>query len=118
MIKDESSFMLKAMHAYDNVQCVSLEEFNEDLTRINTVRKTITRYKNGEVLNVRLLLNQLIILFNVFGDTAFDLLRYKINEDCYPILDPFLDSLNRLPSNIEQNFDMNVVEKIGAELNA
>ena len=118
MIKDESSFMLAAMHSYDNVQCVSLEEFNEDLNRITTIRKAITRYKNGEVLNVRLLLNQLIILFNVFGDKAFDLLRYKISEDCYPILDPLLDCLNRLPNNVQSKFDMRVVDKIGEEINA
>lgn len=115
MIRDESSYIQSAMHAYQNVQCVSLEEFNDDLTRIITIKKAITRYKNGDTLNVRLILNQFIILFNVFGFTAFDMIKYKLDPSQYPVAFAFLAAINRLPSR-DIMLDQYVVEQLKKEL--
>lgn len=100
------------MRAYSNHQCVALDEFKEDLYRINTIRKCFVRYNNGEELNVRLILNQLVIMFNVFGSTAFDLLKFKIDEVHYPILFAFLVQINRLPENEMIMLDQMVVQQL------
>lgn len=112
MIHDEHTFIATAMANYSNVQCVALDEFKEDLYRINTIRKCLARYVEGEELNVRLVLNQLVIMFNVFGSTAFDLLKYKIDSVHYPILFAFLVQLNRLPDSEAIMLDQMVVQQL------
>ena len=100
------------MHAYENQQCVSLEEFKEDLYRIITIKKCITKYLDGDDINIRLILNQFIILFNVFGTTAFDLIKYKLDKTQYPVAFAFLVQINRLPENEIILLDQYVVDKL------
>jgi len=104
--------MLKAMHSYDNSQCISFDEFKDDLYRIVTIKKCITKYFDGDELNVRLILNQFIILFNVFGDSAFELIKYKLNESHYPVAFAFLVKINRLPMDEAILLDQYVVEQL------
>lgn len=114
-IKDNQSYMSCAMRNYQNPQCVSLDEFNEDLNRIITIKKAITRYKNGEEFNIRLMLNQFVIIFNVFGASAYDMLMYKIDKELHPIMLAFVAGLNRLPE-CEILLDQPTVEKIKMEI--
>jgi hypothetical protein len=117
MIKDDASYIQSALHNYQNVQCVSLDEFNDDLNRIITIKKAITRYKNGDEINVRLVLNQFIILFNVFGDVAFEMLKYKLDKSHYNVAFCFLVAINRLPESEMILLDQIVVDKLRKELN-
>lgn len=110
-------FIQTAMHHYENVQCVSLDEFNDDLGRITTIKKSITRYINGEDMNTRLVLNQFIILFNVFGSKAFDLIKYRLDESYYPIAFAFLVAIDRLPLEESILLDQVIVQKLREELN-
>ena len=98
MIGSENEFVTKALHSYENNQCVSLDEFKEDLNRITTIRKCIIKYTDDHEINVRLVLNHFIVLFNVFGNTAFELVKYKIDKIHYPIAFAFLVKINRLPA--------------------
>ncbi len=116
MIKDDAMYIQRAMHSYSNIQCISLDEFNDDLNRIVTIKKAITRYKNGDEINVRLLLNQFIILFNVFGDTAFDMIKYKLDESHYTVAFAFLAAINRLPETEMILLDQIIVDKLRKEL--
>ena len=109
-------YIQKALNGYQNSQCVSLEEFNEDLARVVTIKKSITRYKNGDDLNIRLLINQFIILFNVFGDTAYQLIKYKIDTTQYPTAFAFLAAINQLPDYEMVMLDQFVVEQIKKEI--
>jgi hypothetical protein len=103
---NEKNFLQTALHCYDNPQCVTLEEFQDDLNRFSHIKKQITRYVEGQAdLNDRLLLNHLVVLFNVFGDTALDLLLFKIDEKNYGTLFPFLILLNRLPDEAFSKYD-------------
>lgn len=115
IIKDNQTFMASAMQNYQNPQCVSLEEFNEDLNRIITIKKAITRYKNGEEINIRLMLNQFVVLFNVFGQTALDMLKFKIDTENQPAVFAFVAALNRLPDD-GYILDQLIVEKIKSEI--
>ena len=46
---------------------------------------------------VHLILNHLIILFNVFDDATVPLLFYHLEEELWPAIKSFLVFLNRVP---------------------
>jgi hypothetical protein len=97
---NESNFLLYAMHHYDNTQCHSLVEFEEDLKKILYLKKLLSRYKNNGELRERLILNHIIVLYNIFGDAATRMLFYKVEESCWDVLVTFLVYLDRMPETI------------------
>jgi hypothetical protein len=97
---NESNFLLEAMHNYDNPQCHSLEEFEEDTKRFLYLKKLLSRYKNNGELRERLILNHIIVLYNIFGDNATRMLFFKIDKDCWDVLITFLVYLNRMPETL------------------
>lgn len=85
------------MHHYDNPQCHSIEEFEEDLKRFLYLKKLFSRYiKDGE-LRERLILNHIIVLYNLFGDVATEMLFHKMEKEYTSVLATFLVYINRLP---------------------
>ena len=80
---NESNYLLFAIKFYDNPQSVTRDDFESDLKRIRYVKRLLKRYKNNGELKVHLILNHLIILFNVFNDAAVPLLFYNLDEDLY-----------------------------------
>lgn len=99
---NESNFLLFAMNHYDNQQCHSLEEFDEDLKKFLYLKKLITRYKKDGDLKERLILNHIIVLYNVFGQNATRMLFYKIEKDYWDILVTFLIYLGHMPETIPE----------------
>lgn len=98
----ESNFLLYAMHHYDNPQCHSLEEFEEDLKKFLYLKKLFSRYKNNDELRERLILNHIIVLYNIFGEAATRMLFHKIDESCWSALATFLVYLERMPETIAE----------------
>lgn len=98
----EDNFLLYAMHHYDNPQCHSISEFEEDLKKILYLKKLLSRYKNNNELRERLILNHIIVLYNIFGDAATNMLFYKIEESCWDVLVTFLVYLGRMPESLPQ----------------
>ena len=96
----ENNFLLYAMHHYDNPQCHSLEEFEEDLKKFLYLKKLLSRYKKDGELRERLILNHIIVLYNVFGDAATNMLFYKIDSECWNTLVTFLVYLERMPETV------------------
>jgi len=96
----ESNFLLYAMHNYDNPQCHSLDEFQEDLKKFLYLKKLISRYKKDNELRERLILNHIIVLYNVFGDATTNMLFYKIDEQSWDVLITFLVYLERMPEEL------------------
>ena len=92
-----SNYMLFAIKFYDNPQSVTKDDFESDLKRIRYVKRLLKRYKNTGELKVHLILNHLIILFNVFNEAAVPLLFYHLEEELWPAIKSFLIFLNRLP---------------------
>lgn len=117
---NESNFLLFAMNHYDNPQCHSLEEFDEDLKKFLYLKKLITRYKKDGDLKERLILNHIIVLYNVFGINATRMLFYKVEKEYWGVLATFLLYLGHMPENIpEFNIilsDIKLDEKIIAVL--
>lgn len=99
---NESNFLVFAMHHYDNPQCYSLNEFEDDIKKFIYLKKLIYRFKNTGELKDRLIINHIIVLHNVFGDGATKMLFHKLEEDLWPQLITFLVFLNRMPEEMPE----------------
>jgi len=99
---NESNFLVYAMHHYDNPQCHSLQEFEEDIKKFLYLKKLLSRYKNYAELRERLILNHIIVLYNIFGEAATRMLFYKIDKSCWDILVTFLVYLDRMPEELPE----------------
>ncbi len=100
---NEGNFLLYAMHHYDNPQCHSVQEFEEDLKKFLYLKKLFSRYKNNGELRERLILNHIIVLYNIFGDAATNMLFHKIDESCWDSLITFLVYLGRMPDKYPEH---------------
>ena len=99
---NEDNFLVYAMHHYDNPQCHSLQEFEEDIKKFLYLKKLLSRYKNYDELRERLILNHIIVLYNIFGESATRMLFYKIDESCWDVLVTFLVYLDRMPAELPE----------------
>ena len=97
---NEKNFLLYAMKEYNNPQCTDVEEFNDDLKKIKYIKRLLNQYVSEGVLKERLLLNHIIIFYNVFPPAAATrILFFKIEEKFWPILKPFLFYLKLIPED-------------------
>ena len=97
---DDGNFMLYAAKAYDNPSCVDEVEFNEDLNRIKYIKRLLRKYEMGGEIKERLILNHLVVLYNVFdGDMMTRMLFYRLYE-YLEFLKPFLELIGRLPNEV------------------
>lgn len=96
---DNSNFVIYAAKHYDNPQCFEDIEFYEDLSRFKYLKRLFNRYEENGDLKERLIINHLIVLYNVFGNEATKLLFFKL-EGYYHILKPFILLLGRLPDKV------------------
>lgn len=95
---NESNFVLYAAKCYENV-CYDTEEFYDDLKRFQYLRRLFGKYVEYGELKERLILNHIVIIYNVFGDDATRLLMYRL-QGFWHLLKPFLVLLNRMPPHI------------------
>tara|TARA_Y100001951_G_C11084685_1_gene153339 strand:+ start:33 stop:431 length:399 start_codon:yes stop_codon:yes gene_type:complete len=99
---NDDNFLMFAMREYNNMQCTDIEEFYDDLKKIKYIKRLFNSYRNNGQLKERLILNHLIIFYNVFTVQAGTrILFYKIEKDFWPILKTFLIYLDRMPDKID-----------------
>jgi hypothetical protein len=97
---ENSNFILFAAHHYDNPQCMDEAEFFDDLKRFKYLKRLFNKYQETGEIKERLVLNHLMILYNLFGSVgATKMLTFKL-RDYLPILKPFLIVLDQLPERI------------------
>lgn len=97
---NESNYFLYAAHHYLN-PCVDQEEFFEDLNRIKNIRRLFSRYEKKCELKERLILNHLVVLYNVFEHQALTrMLAFRLYDHLH-LLKPFLMLLGYWPERIE-----------------
>jgi hypothetical protein len=94
---NKNNYMLFAIKFYNNPQALTVDDFEDDLKRIKYIKRLLKRYKNTGVIKVHLVLNHLIVLFNVFDEAAVPLLFYNMEEELWPSLKSFLMFLGRIP---------------------
>ena len=98
----DDTFLVIAMNHYDNPQCTSLEEFEEDLKRFGYLKRLFGRYTDNNDLKERLILNHLIVLYNLFGVTTTEMLFFKIDRHHWDLLSTFLVFLDKMPGKIPE----------------
>ena len=95
------NFVLFAMNHYDNPQCHTTQEFEEDMKRFLYLKKLFSRYKTSGELRERLILNHIIVLYNLFGEHTTKMLFFKIEEQYWSTLVTFLIFMERMPDKVE-----------------
>ena len=99
---NDDNFLMFAMKEYNDIQCTDIEEFYDDLKKIKYIKRLFNIYKNNGQLKERLILNHLIVFYNVFPIQAGTrILFYKIEKDFLPMLKTFLIFLDRMPETID-----------------
>ena len=99
---NDDNFLMYAMKEYNDIQCTDIEEFYDDLKKIKYIKRLFNIYKNTGQLKERLILNHLIVFYNVFPvQSGTRILFYKIEKDFWPMLKTFLIFLDRMPETID-----------------
>lgn len=94
---NEDNYLFFAIKHYDNPQSITKEDFYDDIKRFKYLKRLLKLYvKNGN-LKLHLILNHMIIIYNVFGEAATPLLFYKTSSDYWSVLKSFMIYLNRYP---------------------
>lgn len=112
---NEDNFQIFAANNYNNPHCVDLEEFYEDLQRFKYLKRLLKRYSQNGDLQERLILNHLVVIYNVFGIKAANkMLFYKMEVEYWSAIKTFLVYLNYLPEDekVEIPLDQTVVDKL------
>ena len=78
---------------------------SEDMKRFKYLKRLLKRYVKGEQIRYHLVLNHLIVLYNVFDDAATPLLFYSIEQQYWGILKTFLIYLNKYPIGLFPEID-------------
>ena len=87
----EKNLLLYAAKHYSNPTFSDIEDFHEDLKRFKYIKRLLNRYLETDDLSERLILNHLIVIFNMFGiEAALNILDLKLEEKHWPIVKPFL----------------------------
>ena len=109
------NFKLFAMQHYDNPECTDVEEFKEDLNRFRYLKRLLSRYESDADLQERLILNHIIVIYNVFGiEAANRMIWFKLQKEHWTYIKPFLVFLNFLPvdEKVHIPLDPFIVDKL------
>jgi hypothetical protein len=95
------NIMIYAMKIYDKPNCI-MSEFVEDMKRFNYLKRLFRRYRKYNELRERLVLNHLVVLYNVFGAEPLSrLLFFKMSKDDYSIIKTYLIFLSCMPEIVK-----------------
>lgn len=107
----EENFTIFAIKHYDNPACKGMSEFNDDIKRFRYLKRLFRKYKAGKGLKERLILNHIIVIYNLFGaEASTRMLFYKIEKKYWAQLKTFLVFLNVMPIGIEIRAHGSVVQ--------
>ena len=94
----KDNIVMYAIRHYDNPSCSGMDEFHDDMKRFKYIKRLIRKYKDTGVLKERLILNHIIVINNLFGpEAASTLLFFKIEQEFWSCLKPFLEFLSIMP---------------------
>jgi hypothetical protein len=102
---NQDNWILFAIRNYDNVASVTYTDFECDIKKFKYIKRLFKRHETTGELKTHLILNHIILLYNVFGDAATPLLFFKIEEKYWSVLKSFLLFLDRLPPSLNNDID-------------
>ena len=116
----KDNWLLYAQHHYDNPTLQKEQEFYDDIKRFKYLKRLFRKYKATENIKIRLVLNHVIVLANVFGvEAACILLLYKVEKMYWSYLKSVLVYLDYLyPHELNDlKTDKNIDKILKEELN-
>lgn len=121
----EETFVIYAMKHYDNPACKGISEFQDDLKKFRYLKRLFRKYSAGKGLKERLIVNHLVVLYNLFGaEAATRMLFFRIEKKYWSQLKTFLVFLSVMPIGIEiraqdtiiQGYEIPLDEKVSKAL--
>ena len=114
----KDNWMLYAQQNYDNPTLEKDKELYDDIKRFKYLKRLFRRYILTNDIKVRLVVNHIIVLQNVFGvEAACVLLLYKIDKQYWSILKSVLNHLEYLYPHELNNVQVDeTIEKLLKEL--
>jgi len=109
---DHETWLFFAIQNYNNPSSVTYSDFEEDLKRFKYIKRLLRRYKMTNELKAHLILNHIIVLYNVFGDAATPLLFYKVEATYWSVIKAFMLFLNRLPLELNKEVDEECLKQL------
>jgi len=109
---DHENWLFFAIQNYNNPSSVTYSDFEEDLKRFKYIKRLLRRYEMTNELKTHLILNHVIVLYNVFGDAATPLLFYKVEATYWSIIKAFMLFLNRLPPELNEEVDTECLKQL------
>ena len=112
------------MKHYENNQCLSEKDFNNDLKIFKYLRRLLNRYENNGDIKERLILKSLDNVDKCFfAQATTRMLFFKIPEKYWSVLKTFFDIFKYMPETVESVngkkiissdilIDMNVAEQL------
>ena len=96
----KDNWLLFAQQNYDNPTLQKEQEFYDDIKRFKYLKRLFRKYKITGNIKVRLAVNHIIVLQNVFGvEAACILLLYKLDKSYWGSLKSVLNYLGYLYPN-------------------
>ncbi len=112
----KDNWLLFAQHNYDNPILNKEQEFYDDIKRFKYLKRLFRKYEITGKIKIRLAVNHIILLQNVFGvEAVVTLLLYKVDTNYWKILKAILDYLGYLYSHELDDIkvDNNIKELLG-----
>ncbi len=121
----EENFIMYAIKYYYNPACRGMAEFQDDLKKFRYLKRLFRKYAVDKGFKERLILNHIVVLYNLFGtEAATRMLFFKVEEKYWSQLKTFLVYLNLMPigfqfnkkNKIVQGFEIPLDEKVNTAL--
>ena len=109
---NQDNWSIFAIKNYNNPQSVTYADFEEDIKKFKYIKRLFRRYETSGELKTHLILNHIILLYNVFGDAATPLLFYKIEKNYWPVMKAFLLFLDRLPMSLNNDVNNDCLKEL------
>jgi hypothetical protein len=95
------NFLIYAMKCYDRPNTI-MSEFKDDMKRFNYLKRLFHKYRKNDEMREQLILNHLIVLYNVFGPEATTrMLFFKMSKEDFPAIKTYLLFLNIMPTVVK-----------------
>ena len=109
---NQENWLIFAIKNYNNPLSVTYSDFEEDLKRFKYIKRLMRRYESTGELKTHLILNHVIVLYNVFDEAATPLLFYRVEATYWSIIKAFMLFLNRLPPKLNEDVDEECLKQL------
>ena len=112
---NNDNFEIFAAKYYSNPACLTVDDFKEDLARFKYINRLLRKYDETGEIQLRLLLNHIIIIFNVFEIRAANrMIFHRVDVKHWGIIKTILIYLNLLPLDEKQEVytDLYITKKL------